>query len=253
MRHSYLDEYYKGNSLIHGLDPRVKVIFTFAFILILISTKATSFSAFLFYLLFLTFLIYLSKIPFTFFIKRSLLLLPFILLILISLPFLESKGVGSYNLGGIEVSKKGLLILWNCLIKAFLCINLLSLLISTTGFNNLLKGLESLRLPNILIQVLSFMYRYIFLIIDEMHRMYRAKEVRSIKVKGKYEFKALSSIIGTLFLRSYERAERVYLAMLARGFDGKIKTLRGFKIRLGDISFLCSSLAYIIIVKLMLD
>jgi cobalt/nickel transport system permease protein len=97
------------------------------------------------------------------------------------------------------------------------------------------------------------MYRYIFLIIDEMHRMYRAKEARSIGKKRKYEFKALSSIIGTLFLRSYERAERVYLAMLARGFDGKIKTLKGFKIRLGDVSFLCFSLAYIIIVKLILD
>lgn len=81
-------------------------------------------------------------------------------------------------------------------------------------------------MPKIFIMIMSFMYRYLFLLVDEVQRMQRAKESRSFgKAKHLHTLRTLSNIIGVLFIRSYERAERVYLAMCSRGFHGEIKTL----------------------------
>jgi cobalt/nickel transport system permease protein len=100
------------------------------------------------------------------------------------------------------------------------------LLTSTTKFTSLLKGLERLKVPKIFIMIISFMYRYLFLIVDELQRMERAKKSRTFGKAGRLRIiKTLSNIAGVLFVRSYERAERVYLAMCSRGFDGEIRTL----------------------------
>jgi cobalt/nickel transport system permease protein len=82
------------------------------------------------------------------------------------------------------------------------------------------------------------MYRYVFLIEDELMTMKLAKESRSFGGPALFHAKAFSNILGSLFIRSYERAEEVYLAMCARGFDGNIRTLSEFKLRPADGVFL---------------
>jgi cobalt/nickel transport system permease protein len=95
--------------------------------------------------------------------------------------------------------------------------------VATTRFSELLKAFEKLGCPKIITMIMSFMYRYIFVIEDELMKMKQAKESRSVGGSGFFHAKALANMLGTLFIRSYERAEAVYLAMCARGFDGDVK------------------------------
>jgi cobalt/nickel transport system permease protein len=142
------------------------------------------------------------------------------------LPFLKDGEViaGAWNIGFIELnlSYNKILIFWNILIKSLLCCISLLILSSTTKFSELLLGLQRLYFPKILIMILSFMYRYIFVLVDEAQRMERARRVRYFGSRYLAQFRVLSNIIGLLFIRTYERAERIYQAMCARCFIGEI-------------------------------
>jgi len=102
---------------------------------------------------------------------------------------------------------------------------------------DLLKGLEQLRVPLVLIMILSFMYRYIFVLTDDIMRMKQARDSRNFGGSRMWQLKTLGNMIGTLFVRSYERGERVYSAMLARGYDGQTKTLRKLRLNTADFTF----------------
>jgi len=115
------------------------------------------------------------------------------------------------------------------------------LLSSTTRFDELLKGMQSLKCPKLIIMILSFMYRYTFILLDEILRMKRAKESRQIqKATNWFEIKTIAQMIGSLFVRSYERGERVYYAMCSRGFKGDVITNTHFKLKRQDLIFMFS-------------
>ena len=176
MKHSFLDHYSDLGSFIHKLDPRTKIITTFAFILMLVLTPPQRWEAFALYFALIAGLVLISRIPPLHVLKRSLVIVPFVLFIAIFIPFLKtSEPSGSYNIWIWQVSSSGLLILWNVVIKAWLSILSLILLSSTTKFSELLKGLEQLRMPQVLVMILSFMYRYMFVLVDEVIRMKQAK------------------------------------------------------------------------------
>jgi cobalt/nickel transport system permease protein len=113
----------------------------------------------------------------------------------------------------------------------------MAVLTSTTKFPTLLKAFERLKMPKVMLMIISFMYRYIFVITDEMMSMKRARDSRAFGGSIVWHTKTAGAIIGTLFVRSYERAERVYLAMASRGFTGTIKVLEDFKISKLDFLF----------------
>lgn len=238
MKHSFLDRYSDIDSFIHRLDPRTKVITTFAFILVVVLTPPTGWQAFALYFAIIAGLVLISKIPPFYVLKRSLVIVPFVLFITIFIPFLKSgEPSGSYNIWIWQVSNSGLLILWNVLIKAWLSMLSLILLSSTTKFSELLNGLEQLRLPKVMVMILSFMYRYIFVLVDEVIRMKQARDSRNFGGKRTWQLKTIGNMVGTLFLRSYERGERVYGAMVARGFDGETRTLSTPHFRTADLYF----------------
>lgn len=238
MKHSFLDRYSDIDSFIHRLDPRTKVITTFAFILVMVLTPPTGWQAFALYFAIIAGLVLISKIPPFYVLKRSLVIVPFVLFITIFIPFLKSgEPSGSYNIWIWQVSNSGLLILWNVLIKAWLSMLSLILLSSTTKFSELLNGLEQLRLPKVMVMILSFMYRYIFVLVDEVIRMKQARDSRNFGGKRTWQLKTIGNMVGTLFLRSYERGERVYGAMVARGFDGETRTLSTPHFRTADLYF----------------
>jgi len=116
-------------------------------------------------------------------------------------------------------------VLWNVAIKSTVSVLAVILLSSTTPFPELLKGLEKLRVPRLLTTIMSFMYRYIFVLSDELQRMRRARDSRGWSGKWLWQAKVIGHMIAALFLRSYERGERVYAAMLARGYDGGLRTI----------------------------
>jgi len=127
--------------------------------------------------------------------------------------------------------------LWNVVIKAWLSILSLIVLSSTTKFSELLKGLEQLRMPKVMVMILSFMYRYIFVLVDEVIRMKQARDSRNFGGKRTWQLKTIGNMVGTLFLRSYERGERVYGAMVARGFEGQTRTLTNLRFQAVDLYY----------------
>ncbi|MFC1991256.1 cobalt ECF transporter T component CbiQ [Chloroflexota bacterium] len=260
MKHNFIDQYSNLDSFIHRLDPRTKLITTLLFILVVISTPPTGWQVFVFYLLLIGILMLLSRVPILYILKRSLVIIPFVLMITIFIPFFkEGEVAGSYNIWmwQVSVTYNGLQVLWNVLFKAWLSILSLILLTSTTTLANLLRGLEKLRMPRIMIMILSFMYRYIFVLVDEVLRMKQARDSRNFGGSRLWQIRTIGNMIGTLFIRSYERGERVYAAMMARGFDGQIRTLERLKFRKADAYFgisislvlVCTSVASLIILS----
>ncbi|MBA7649348.1 Nickel transport protein NikQ [subsurface metagenome] len=240
MKHSFIDQYSDLDSFIHKLDPRTKFITTLVFILVVVSTPPTRWQAFALYFFLMATLLLISRLPIIYVLKRSLVIMPFVLMIAIFIPFFkEGVVVGSYNiwLWQVSVTYNGLQVLWNVLIKAWLSILSLILLTSTTKLANLLKGLEQLRMPRVMVMILSFMYRYIFVLVDEVMRMKQARDSRNFGGRRLWQLRTIGNMTGTLFIRSYERGERVYAAMLARGFDGQSRTLDRLNFRQADAYF----------------
>jgi len=219
MEHTFLDKYSDLDSFLHRLDPRIKIITFFIFIIFILTTPLNKTSHLLAYLFFLIFLIFLSRIPMLYIFKRSLVILPFIFLI---------------SLFNFVYQRFGIFTL---IFKSWLAVLVLILLSSTTKFSLLLKGMEKLHLPKILITLSSFMYRYLFVLTDEAMRMQRAWNIRYFGKNKLKQIKIIGNIIGILFVHSYERAERVYQAMCARGFTGQILTLDKLKIGKREIFF----------------
>lgn len=214
MQHSYIDKYAGLDSFVHRIDAKAKIAIFSAFILLIALTGPAAYPYFILYGALLFFAALVSKVPFSFLFKRSLTVIPFVILIALFIPFIKGE--------------EGVVLFWSIVIKSYLSVLFLILLTSTTKFTSLLKGFERLRVPKVFIMIISFMYRYIFLIVDEVQRMERAKESRSFANTGCLRaVRTLSNIAGVIFVRSYERAERVYIAMCSRGFDGEIKTLEG--------------------------
>jgi cobalt/nickel transport system permease protein len=240
VKHSFIDEYSHLNSFVHRLDPRTKLIASLVFILAVVVTPASNWHLFAAYFCIVGVILALSKLPPLYVLKRSLVIFPFVLLIAVFIPFFKEGDVaGSYNiwLWQVSITYTGLLVLANVVVKAWLSILALILLSSTTRLDDLLNGLSQLGVPKVMILIVSFMYRYIFVLVDEVMRIKQARDSRNFGGRWFHHMKAIGNMLGTLFIRSYERAERVYAAMLSRGFDGQIRTTNKLRFRQADAYF----------------
>lgn len=242
MKHSFLDQHSNLRSPVHTLDPRAKIVALFSFIFIVIFTPITQAQKFVFYGALILSLILISRVPPKFVMKRSLVIIPFVGLVAIGLPFLGGSG-GSLNFGLFSVTQSAFLIFLNVIVKSWLCVLAMIALTSTTPFSKLLNGFQRLKMPIMYITILSFMYRFIFILDDEFMRMNRARNARTFNSSWVQSVKAVGGMIGTLFVRSYERGERIYAAMLSRGFSGKIKLIRELKMNRFDVLFIVAFLS----------
>ena len=244
MRHAFLDHHSKTESPVHHLDARAKIIVFFSFILVGVSSPPTSLLLFGFLATGLIGIALLAQLPLGHLAKKVLVILPFLFVVAISIPFMKRDAVGGgYNLGlrGLSVSQSGLWILWNVIIKSSLGVFSIILLSSTTSFPQLIKGMEKLGSPKIFTVLVSFMYRYSFILIDEIHRIKRARDSRCFGGRWFWQSKVVGHMVGTLFLRSFHRGERVYLAMLSRGYQGTMPETAAGRFGLGEILFLSIS------------
>lgn len=163
----------------------------------------------------------LAHVPITFIARRLLFEIPFLLFALL-LPFLASGE--RVSMLGLSLSVEGLWAAWNIVIKATLGLATTILLAATTPVSEILHGLERLRVPRPITTIAHFMIRYADVITGEMRRMRIARQSRGYEPRWLWQVSALSSSLGSLFVRSYERGERVYLAMVSRGYTGAIPT-----------------------------
>jgi cobalt/nickel transport system permease protein len=239
MRHSFLDKYSHLNSPVHRRDPRLKFLLSLLFIIAVVLTPAGSWLTFAAYFGMLAAVFAISRLPLGYVLKRSLVILPFVLLLgiinLFTRPGAELLG---FDLGGwhLSVTDGGLIFIGTLLARSWLSVLSLILLTSTTALPALLKGIERLGAPKVLVMIMSFMYRYLFLLIDEVLRMKQARDSRSVgNPTTSFQAKTVGSMIGSLFIRSYERGERVYAAMAARGFEGRSRTLNELAIDRTDV------------------
>ena len=232
MTHATLDPYQKGDSLLHRLDARVHLPLTLAFILV---TALLPFSAWPAYIL-LTALVWaialLSDLGIGYVLKRSLIALPFALA---AIPVLFTiPGETLFSLGGWQISQPGAERLLSVLLKSWISVQAAILLAATHTLSELLLAMRALRLPRLLVSVMGLMWRYLYVMVEEAGRMMRAREARSAApigsarhLGGSLAFRArvTGGMAGSLLLRSFERSERVYAAMLARGYDGEVRSL----------------------------
>ncbi|EFL15640.1 cobalt ECF transporter T component CbiQ [Streptomyces sp. C] len=214
--------YRHGHSPVHELPPHCKIAATFAFVVVVVSTPREAVWAFAGYAVLITAVAAAARIPAGFMLRRMLIEVPFVLFAVL-MPFV-SQGERVEVLG-MSLSVSGLWGAWNVLAKGTLGVAASVLLASTTELRALLLGLQRLKLPPLLVQIASFMIRYGDVITDELRRMSIARRSRGFEARGVRHWGVLAKTAGALFIRSYERGERVYLAMVSRGYAGSMPVI----------------------------
>lgn len=230
-----------ANNLVEGLDPRSKIISFLSIILCMVLTPITRLKDFGLYFLLILAIAFIAKITPRQILKRMFVLIPFILFIAIFIPFIKEGNVyWSIKIGywQLRVTYEGVWTFLNLIIKSVLSIILLVIASATTTFPDFLQGMEMLRTPRLLVILMSFMYRYIFVLLDEAKRLMRARALRYFGSRYSEQFRIIGYMIGILFIRTFERAKRIYSAMIIRGFTGEIRSIKRFQFSYIDFLFI---------------
>jgi cobalt/nickel transport system permease protein len=225
-------------SPIHRLDPRAKIAGFAGITVVAVSTPLHAWPAFAACFAALAAIAALAHVGPGIVWPRVRVILPLVVFVAALVPFV--RGGPSVQVGPLSLSEAGLATF--ALVTAKAAIGALSaiLLGATTSFPDILHGLERLRAPRLLTVIAAFMYRYVFVIVDEARRMRAALSARAYRPRHLGQVAAIGRLVTALFLRSYERGERVYLAMLARGYAGAMPRLAVLAFRRADTVFLAA-------------
>jgi cobalt/nickel transport system permease protein len=208
--------YRHGRSPIHRADSAVKIAVTLGFVVAVVVTPREAIWAFGVYAAMLVAGIAITRVGPGFVIRRMVVLLPF-LIAASTLPFLGGPPDTSFGL-----SIEGLWGAWNIVAKGTLGLTASIVLAATTEGSDIVAGLERLRMPRVVTAIMGFMLRYVDVVIGEFSRTRVAMRSRGYRPRWLGSVGALGRSIGHLFVRSYERGERVFLAMASRGYDGSL-------------------------------
>jgi cobalt/nickel transport system permease protein len=229
-----LDSLSYGDTVVHRLDPRSKLLVTLAFVVAVVSFPKYNLTGLIPFFFFPILVIFLADLPVEFLIRKLILVSPFALLVGIFNPFLDREIV--VRLGPLAISG-GWISFGSVMIRFVLTVGAALILIATTSFPGLCSALDRLKVPRLFVIQLMFLYRFIFVLTEEALRMVRARNLRSSGKKGP-GLRLFVQMTGVLFLRTIDRAERVYIAMGNRGFAGEIRTLKRLRFTVGDAAFL---------------
>ena len=253
------ERYLAGRSAIHTADARVKLPATLAYIFALTLTPVGHWPALGLLTLPLTAALVLSRLSPLLVLRRSALALPFLLAAVPLMFTKEGDVLFSAPLFGWTASQEGLEAVLSILAKSWLSVMAAVVLTATTPTAELLRAMRTLGLPRLLVATVSFMYRYLFVIGEEALRLMRARDSRSAGAAGGalsgggtlgWRARVLGNMVGSLFLRTYERSERVYAAMQARGYDGEPRFLSHRAWRAMEIVLVVGLVAYLAGVEL---
>jgi len=238
-----LDQYYDGRSYVHRLDARLKVVLTLAFITICSLTPPGGWRTFGVLALLWLGSTLAARVPLPLLLRRSMVAAPFVLAATTLLVTTPGRPLWRLPPGyeWLTLTDVGLIRFTSVLVKSWLSLLMALLLSATTTFPDLLVALRMLRVPRTLVAVISFMFRYLFVLGDEALRLLRAREARSAVASGhrtggsiRWRARVMGGMAGTLFLRSTERSERIFQAMASRGYRGELRTLTPPRMRLSD-------------------
>ncbi len=208
-----------GHSVLHRLPPHTKILAAFAYVFAVVATPREAMWAFGIYAVILITLAAVAGLGVRFVATRMVVEIPFIVVALM-LPFF---GEGErFDVLGIALSREGLWDMWNIVAKATLGLLTSIVLAGTTQIPELLRGFDTLRVPRVITAIMGFMIRYLDVVLGEFRRMRISMQSRAYDPNWLGHIKPYALAIGTLFVRSYERGERVYLAMASRGYAGRM-------------------------------
>ena len=211
--------HYHGHSAVHRAPAHLKLVALVGFMLLVVATPAAAWPAFTAYAATLLAVIGVSRVPPPYLAKRMVVEVPLVCFALL-LPFVATGP--RIEVAGIAVSEAGVAAAGILLVKATLGVVAALTLAATTEPDDLLRGLQRLRLPHLLVQIMGFMIRYLDVVGGELARMTTAMRSRGCEPRSPRHWPALARAMGALFIRSYERGERVHLAMLSRGYTGRL-------------------------------
>lgn len=214
--------YVHEHSLVHRLAPEVKIAAAFCFVLAVAVTPREAVWAFAVDAAALIAVVRLARLRWRFVAARLAIILPFITFAFL-IPFIASGE--QVEVFGVGVSRIGLWGTFNIVAKATLGAMVSILLAATTEVPPLLRGLGRLRVPPTLTTIAAFMVRYLEVLAGELGRMRTAMTARGYDPRWLWQVRPIASSAGALFIRSYERGERVHAAMLSRGFTGTMPTI----------------------------
>ncbi len=229
-----LDALAYRRSPIHTLDPRAKLITTLVFIVTVVSFHKYTLSGLLPFFVFPLYLLIRAELPISQVLKKLLIALPFAFFIGIFNPLFDQ--VPMLQLGPLTVSG-GWVSFFSILLRFTLTVTAALTLIATTSFTGICMAMEKLGCPRVFALQLLFLYRYLFVLIDEATRLIRARALRTFHGRGR-GLKVFGSLLGQLLLRSIERAQRIHLAMNCRGFDGDIRMRQPIRFQTRDGLFI---------------
>jgi cobalt/nickel transport system permease protein len=258
MHSDAFDRYHHGHSPLHNLDPRITVIVTVAFILSNAVLPDGAWIAFGLAWLLILAANYISGLGIGFTFKRSFIALPFALAAITVLFSIPGAPVASFNFlrWHVVITDNGLLRFVSIVTRSWLSVQVAILLVAVTEFPKIIHALTHLKVPAVLTTIISFLYRYLFVLTDEVMRMMRARQSRSGAASGQkpggrvtWRARTAGNMAGQLFLRSYERSDRIYNAMLSRGYSGQLMTIHPHKFVRQDVLVGVFSILFLILIQ----
>jgi cobalt/nickel transport system permease protein len=232
----FLDPYRHRASLWHRLDARVKFILTLAFILAVALTPLGAWPAYILLFAIVLAIEILSELGVVYVLKRAVLALPFVLAafpIIFTTPGVPLLEIDVWN-WTLVITQEGLVRLISIAFKSWISVQAAILLAASTPFPDLLVAMRAVKMPRLLVAIFGLMWRYLFVLVDEAMRLMRARAARSghadrpgLKPGGRLAWRArmAGGMAGNLFMRAFERSDRIYVAMLSRGYDGEVRAM----------------------------
>jgi cobalt/nickel transport system permease protein len=242
----HLDTLAGQDTAVHRLDPRAKLITTVVFIAMIVSFGKYEISALIPFVFYPMFLLAAGNLPLTYILRKILLVSPFAVLVGIFNPMLDQDTI--MMIGGLSITG-GWVSFASILLRFTLTVGAAMTLIAVTGFNAVCMALEKLGAPQFFALQLLFLYRYLFVLVDEAVRMVRARSLRVFNGKG-MNLTAYGSLLGHLLLRTLNRAQRIHSAMWCRGFDGNIRIMKPLSFGRTEFVFMAGWISLFVVWRL---
>jgi cobalt/nickel transport system permease protein len=239
MHHHFIDRFAMGDSPIHRLDARAKLVAVLGYTVVLISFDRYAVAGLAPMAVMPLAMLWFGRVPVWFALRRVAILSPFILMLVLMSPIYDRRphdvAFGPWH----DAIAGGWLTAADVAIKFALSVLALTAMMCTTRFTLLLEAMRRLGMPQVVVMQLGFLYRYIFVLIDEAMRVRRARDFRGAALAplGR-RLAATGGVIGTLFVRTLDRSQRIHLAMTARGYSGEPHSLSHLHFARADAAML---------------
>jgi cobalt/nickel transport system permease protein len=228
-----MDELGRMDTPVHRLDARAKAVVTLGFIVVVMSFPRREISALTPLALYPVVLMSLGGVPVRHILRKILVAAPFALVIGIFNPLMDRQPVAAL---GPWVITGGWISFASIILRFVLTVGAALILVACTGIHRLCGGLERMGCPRVFAVQLVFLYRYLFVVAGDAARMTRSVRMRSAGRRS-LGLRTYGSLVGHLLLRAMDRAQRIYRAMVARGFEGEVRALRPSRLGWREVAF----------------